>query len=134
MKLEGEKVVRWETARQRKRSFLFSLFLFSSTTMLLDLLPATLPFFLLLSDFIVPFFPWRLSPLFSTLYPFPSYILLLPSLLLSVHDLLVISLNTVPPPRKKRAKGKAFGSMQDPFIVLLRGIKGKPGSTDPTSK
>lgn len=91
-------------------------------------------FFLLFSDFIVPFFPWLLSPLFSTLYPFPSYILLLPSPLLSVHDLLVISLNTVPPPSKKRTKGKAFGSVQDPFIVLLKGIKGKPGSTDPTSK
>lgn len=91
-------------------------------------------FILLVSDFIVPFFPLLFSLLLSTLYPFPPYILLLPSLFLSVHDLLVISLNIVPPPSKKRAEVEAFGSMQDPFIVLLKGIKGKPGSTDPTSK
>lgn len=91
-------------------------------------------FFLLFSDFVVPFFPLLFSCLLSTLSPFPSYILLLPSLFLSVHDLLVISLNIFPPPSKKRAEVGAFGSMQDPFIVLLKGIKGKPGSTDPTSK
>lgn len=91
-------------------------------------------FFLLFSDFIVPFFPLLLSCLLSTLSSFPSYILLLPSLFLSAHNLLVISLNTVPSPSKKRAEVGAFGSMQDPFIVLLKGIKGKPGSTDPTSK
>lgn len=73
---------------------------------------------------IVPFFPCFSPSPFNPL-SLPPYILLLPSLFLSVHDLLVISLNIVPPPSKKRAEVEAFGSMQDPFIVPLKGIKGK---------
>ena len=93
-------MVRWEMGRQRKRSLLCFLSLFSPTTMLLDLLPATLPFFSFLTSS-SPSFLCFSPPLLSTLYPFPSYVLLLPSPFLLVHDLLVISLAIAPPPSKK---------------------------------
>lgn len=135
MKSGGERVVRWEVGRQRKvLSFLpFPLLFHHHASGSSSSHPFL--FILLVSDFIVPSF-LCFSLLLLTLYPFPPYILLLPSPFLSVHALLVISLNIVPPPSKKRESREveAFGSMQDPFIVLLKGIKGKPGSTDPTSQ
>lgn len=99
----------------RERSFLFSRFLFSSTT-LYGSSSTTLPFILLVSDFIVPFFPLLFSLLpfnplsLSSLHP-PAQSLPEFTTFWSSHLTLFLT-------PAKGAEVEAFGSMQTSFLVL----------------
>ena len=80
-------------------------------------------FFLLFSDFAVPFFPLLFSCLLSTLSPFPSYILLLPSLFLSVHDLLVSHLTFFLLPAKREQRLGLLGQCKTHSLCSWRELK-----------